>query len=198
MSRIGSKQRSLTGRAIAALLGIFAVAGMIGSCSSPQSGSDGEMEGSRSVLYDSIADLAADSSLVLTVRVIDSRAEGEEIEAVTISTVVADYVYSPSMLGENLPNDLDTAVREGVDQGSVLEVVQMGTSEMGETPAPLLEVGREYLLFIVAAVGDQKGRYWVTGGPAGIFVPEGPETFVQLAETADTFSEQVTAQDLAR
>ncbi len=112
-------------------------------------------EGSRSRLYSSVADLAADSEAVITGTVTrqHSATDIDPVTDFTISTVGVTAV-----------------VRGDIPVGSTVEVRQFGTPK-GVGPAPLLVPGSDYLLYLTPSGldGDLSAQYYVTGGSAGLY-----------------------------
>lgn len=102
---------------------------------------------------------------------------------------------TPASLGSTIEAPEAVAIAQP-GPGELIQVVQMGWIEMVETPAPLLMPGETYLLFLSAPSDRHDGAWWVSGGNAGIFQPDG-DVFVQVArESGDTFPSTITREDL--
>ena len=83
--------------------------------------------------------------------------------------------------------------------GDSVGVRQLGTPDMSETPAPILEVGQSYLLFLrpTELPGEASELFYVVGGVAGIFVADAG-TFSRLVrDSGDQLPNQLTTADLA-
>lgn len=168
-----------------AALGAFVAAMAVAGCTAASSG----MHGSRAELYDSISALAAASTNVVLVTVDEQEIVGKEAATVTQSTIRVDDVLSPASLRSN-PS------QEGVEKlsvGDVASVVQLGSVDLSATPAPILAVGKQYLLFLGAP--SDSGAYWISGGDAGIFVPD-RTGFHQVQDSEDSFPTAITLEDL--
>lgn len=128
------------------------------------------MHGSRNKTYASVDQLTQDSTAVLRVRILDRRTTGSVDDPLDVTTVsrghVLDVAESPK-IGLALGNDRAA----GVKPGATVFVRQFGSPEMIEVPAPLLEPGRDYILFLrpTELGGKSRGEFYVTGGVAGIF-----------------------------
>jgi hypothetical protein len=157
--------------------------------------------GSRVEFYSSTAALSDDSTLVVSGTVTDQHV-AQDIEGsgdFTLSTLhVAD---APKGAAE-------------VHAGSDIIVRQIGSSA-NPGPAPLLEDGKHYLLYLTASGldGDLASQYYVTGGEAGLY-KEATQTAASTKRTAsddapmftkvsegdeggDTLPKQITLEDAA-
>ena len=152
--------------------------------------SQGSMHGSRTELYDSVAAMAGDSTNVVLVKVEAQKVTGRDETTRTDSTVSVQQVLTPEGLGTTT----DESSKIQLTSGDEAQIRQLGSSKMSETPAPIHEVGKTYLLFLgeLSLEGD---ALWVTGGDAGNFVPEG-EAYVQVVDSDDSFPTKVAAGDL--
>lgn len=132
------------------VLGSLALAGC--SSGSETSGSDG----SRVKLYSSVAELAADSVVVVSGTVTAQRtaADIDPVTPFTISTISVTSVVKGA----------------GLATGAVIEVRQMGSAKQ-VGPAPLMTVGSGYLVYLTASglAGSLASQYYVTGGTAGLY-----------------------------
>jgi hypothetical protein len=141
--------RIITIAAAAAVLSFGAVS--LTGCSSSHA------EGSRVELYDSVPDLAADSSIVVsgTVQQQKTATDIPGSDEFTLSTVVIDATAK---------TDSDHP------SGSSVVVRQHGNRDT-EGPGPLLEQGKTYLLYLTPSGldGDLASQFYVTGGTAGIY-----------------------------
>lgn len=135
--------------------------------------------GSRVEFYNSVEALTADSSVVVVGTVVEQRSV-TDIDPETPFTISTIEVVSSE---------------KGDGAASPLEVRQLGSSEESG-PAPLLESGETYLLFLTPSGldGDLASQFYVTGGNAGIYVA--PQSAARSTEgaTATTF-EQVEAEE---
>ena len=160
--------------------------GMAG-CSTP---AQTHMDGSRAELYHSISEIAADSSIVVVAEVTSQSVEKRDIPY-TISTAEVLTKYIPTGLGSELRAGANTTPISTVD------VRQMGDAQT-ETPAPLLETGKKYLLFLTPTMldGAAATQFSVTGGSAGIYAVSG-ESFSHGPFTeGDTLPGTLTGKDL--
>ena len=188
---------------LVAAMAIFAAVGL-GACSTP---GNVQMDGARSELYDSIEGLAADSSLIAVVEVesheVLSPASDRGIPY-TLSKVSVISTFAPEALAGELPKSASANTHTA---GSELVVRQMGTTEV-KTPAPLLSVGRHYLLFLTPSMleGDSASQFYVTGGSAGVFdAPDdvatrrGDSEFTHGPfEEGDTLPDTLSTKDLVK
>lgn len=159
------------------------------------------MEGSRYKLYDTIPDLAADSTQVVVVHVRDrwdnpSTTDPDGTANAPTVTSVGDVVET--LTSATLASALDVPEARGVSPaapGDEIKIVQMGATDMAATPAPLLEPGQTYLLFLSVPDEPHDGAFWVTGADAGIFQSDG-EGFTQPVDSGDAFPATITRDDL--
>lgn len=133
------------------------------------------IEASRHTLYDTLEGIAGDSSAVLVVEIISQEVvEGEPDSTVSTARIVD--AFSPAGLASSLTEE---AIARAGDVTSLSEVTvrQLGTSSMTTTPAPILAVGKQYLLFLTPTMleGDGPADFYVTGGDAGIYDVAGGE-----------------------
>lgn len=110
-------------------------------------------EESRVRLYGSVSELAEDSALVVTGRVVETRTvqDLDDHTDFTLSTV---------------------EVRESnaAEAGELITVRQFGSDKQAPV-VPLLVTGQDYLLFLTSSglKGDLASHYYVTGSNAGIY-----------------------------
>lgn len=128
------------------------------------------LEGSRAAIYNSVSEIAADSTVVAEVTVESQRVIDAELPY-TVSKVDIARVFSPDGLAANFPK----GTRSDVAVGAEINVRQLGSSEYETLPAPLLEKGSRYLLFLTptALGGDAAYDFFVVGGNAGIYFSDG-------------------------
>ncbi|MDF9279652.1 hypothetical protein P4U43_17865 [Arthrobacter sp. EH-1B-1] len=167
------------------------VVALLAGCSSSPDGDSG-MSASREKLYESVTELVSDSSTVVVGEVIAQETDSEKN---TVSTVAINSIETPPALGEaiGLP-ELPI-----LGSGDSVGVRQLGTPDMSETPAPILEVGQSYLLFLrpTELPGEASELFYVVGGVAGIFVADAG-TFSRLVrDSGDQLPNQLTTADLA-
>lgn len=110
-------------------------------------------EESRVRLYDSVSEMAEDSALVVTARVLETKTV-QDIDAYT------DFTLSTVEVLES----------NEAKAGDLLTVRQFGSDEQ-EPIVPLLVTGQDYLLFLTNSglKGDLASHYYVTGSSAGIY-----------------------------
>jgi len=134
------------------------------------------MAASRSVIYDSVESLSADSSAVVVVEVqavsdVDGKAPMSAADA------VVTRAFDVPALGRDV-GSVDT-----LTAGASVTVLQLGTRGMGDTPAPLLQAGETYLLFLTPSMldGGKRSAFFVTGGTAGLYESSGGPDFGHVA-----------------
>lgn len=156
----------------------------------------GGVHASRSKEYRDMADLAADSTVVVVGRVLKQE------------TVVEDIPYTLSTLEvqEPLhPTPLATAVNQpALSKSSIPTTVvirQLGTSDMSETPSPILNAdGTGYLVFIrpTELPGEAAAQFYVTGGDAGIFTKGADGVFMhKVGPVNDNIPAQITKEEIS-
>lgn len=155
------------------------------------------MHGSRVELYNSVREIAADSSKVVVVDVLEQEVIYERLGDLpspityTVSTVAVRKEFSPTGLGIELPNAGPHV------EGDRLLVRQMGTKE-SDGPATILRPDASYLLFLTPSLlpGELASQFYVTGGSAGIYVAT--DNFFEHGpfEEGDTLPGTLTADDL--
>lgn len=145
-------------------------------CSAPSAGTTTGGSGShasRVQFYDSIPDLADDSTAVVVATV------GDQHEANDI-TEDTDFTLSDVTVVEAPKPD------EATQPGATITVRQFGSKEQPPV-ATLLEPGRTYLLYLTATGldGELGSQYYVTGSSAGLY--ESDESSVsRRAAASDT------------
>jgi hypothetical protein len=157
-------------KSTAAFAGAALSLALLSACSGPGSSEVGvaTSDGSRVTLYESVGDMATDSTTAVTGTVQDQQVRSDIPGAgeFTVSTFVVDDVVKAAA---------------GVVPGQSLVVRQIG-SAASPGPAPLIVTGKTYLLYLSSSGldGDLASQYYVTGGDAGLY---------QEAEGADGSSE---------
>ena len=138
--------------------------------------------GSRHALYESIDELAADSSVVVVGTAGAQHADG----STTVSSVEVTNVPANPQLGANLE-----AGTSSVSVGEVVAVRQEGDS--------VLSSGEEYLLFLTSSMlpGDAAAQYFVTGAVAGIYQRDGDVFRRVELDSGDQLPETITIADAA-
>ncbi|WP_129789244.1 hypothetical protein [Promicromonospora panici] len=126
----------------------------------------------RVKLYDSVADLAADSGLVVTGQVVDqtTATDIDDVSEFTLSTF-----------------EISTVIAGAADVAGQQVVVRQHGSAEHLPPAPLLEKEGAYLLYLTPSGldGELAKHYYITGANAGMYQATG-----SLARTAtDTFTQ---------
>lgn len=150
-------------------------------------------EGTRSTLYSTFEDLAADSELAVlgTVQSQHTAADSDPgFGENTYTTLRVTEVFTPEHLAENRRSVSDA------EPGDTIVVVQYGTADDGGTIAPILAPNTEYVLMLVAAsdlippTGAGSGPvYWITGQTAGLLTPSADRTSFErvVLDSGDTF-----------
>ena len=135
--------------------------------------------GSRAALYESLDDLARDSTAIVVGTVTGERQDDDAI----IATVQIAHTPTNPQLGAEVDADGPPFV-----VGDVVDVRQMGDSESSSGGAPLLQAGQEYLLFLTPTMlaGDAADQYYVTGAEAGLYVRENDVFRRVVLDTGDT------------
>lgn len=149
---------------------------------------------SRHTLYDTLEELAADSSAAVVVTVVEQHEEaGGDGIPITLSLVEVHESLAATGLAAGLDVEPGSA-----SEGERITVRQLGASSMDETPAPILRQGSTYLLFVTPTMlpGDAADEYYVTGGDAGLYMQDG-DAFVRLVPgSGDTLPLRLTPADL--
>ncbi|CAH0222851.1 hypothetical protein SRABI76_02554 [Microbacterium oxydans] len=150
-------------RGTVALAALFSASLVMTACTPTTT----SIEESRHTLYSDVAGLAADSEAVVDV-VVDSQEIVQEAMPYTLSTVTVIAPLQPTGLAANA----DAAATVTPEQQIVIR--QLGSSAEETVPAPLLEVGGRYLLFVTSTQlpGDAASQFYVTGGSAGLYRTE--------------------------
>ncbi|WJY00377.1 hypothetical protein [Curtobacterium sp. 458] len=114
-------------------------------------------EGSRVQLYDSVPALAGDSSIVVA---------GTVSSQETVSDLSEGGVFTLSTFTVTKSAKTDSAHPDG----STITVRQIGSPKTSG-PAPFLEQGKSYLLYLHPSEleGELATHFFVTGGSAGIY-----------------------------
>ena len=133
--------------------------------------------GSRAELYETIDELAADSSVIVGGTVTGQFRDG----STTVSTVEVAHAPANPQLGANVDGD-----HAAVEVGDVVEV--------REDAAPLLAQGDEYLLFLTPTMlpDEAASQFFVTGAVAGIYRRDGDEFRRVALDSGDTLPETIT------
>lgn len=170
--------------------GLIALAVLTGAtaCVSPQQETIG-ISGSRATLYGSLQELVADSAVVVTAAVIETT----EFESSGIPATRATLQVMESVPVTGLGANKGTVA---VSSGDTIKVTQYGT-EVVSSSAPLLVVGKSYLLFLVStglpdAPADE---FFVTGVSAGIY-EQSADGYVSLATDDDVVPARLTVEEL--
>ncbi len=155
---------------------------------------------SRHTLYSDVSVLSGDSEAIVDVVVKSQEVVQEEIPY-TLSTVTVIAPLRPKGLASNKEAAAEVTPEEQI------VIRQMGSVDEEEVPAPLLEVGHRYLLFITSTKleGDAASQFYVTGVSAGIYRTEssagargGDVTYTRVdRDSGDDLPPTLTAADLA-
>lgn len=147
---------------------VVAIGVILGGCSSTG------LDASRVKLYDDLAGIAGDSSVVVVAEITSQRVAkgnweaGVPDETISVASVVSHF--SPAGLAATLSVNAQAMAVDATTL-SEISIRQLGTSSMSTTPAPILAVGKQYLLFLTPTLlpGDGTSDFYVTGGDAGIY-----------------------------
>lgn len=141
--------------------------------------------GSRATLYESIDDLARDSTAIVVGTVTSQRQDDEAM----ISTFEVSNAPTNPQLGANVESADSPLV-----EGDIIEVRQMDSGAESSMAAPLLASDQEYLLFLTPSMlaGDAATQFYVTGAQAGLYVRDGDEFRRVVMDTGDTLPETIT------
>lgn len=164
-------------RWVSGVAGATIAALVLAACASSSSGS-------RATLYESIDQLAADSSAIVVGTVHGQRTEGD----VTISSVEVTHSSFNPQLGANLTDE------SAVAAGDVVEVRQdVASSHTGGDHAPLLSDGDQYMLFLTPTMleGDAAAQYFITGAVAGLYVRDGADFRRVVTDSGDALPERI-------
>ena len=134
--------------------------------------------GSRAVLYDSIDELASDSTAIVIGKIMHQRTDGDT----TVSSL--DVLSAPSspQLGATAPE------AEPVSVGDTVMVRQDPSSR------PLLETGKEYALWLTPTMlpGEAANEFFITGSTAGMYLVDGDTARRVTTNTGDELPETIT------
>ncbi len=174
--------------AVVSLLAIGAIPGDLGS--SNGNGTTGETSsGSRVKLYGSLAELVADSAVVVTGSVVSQESVGDS----TVATLRVEEAFAPAGLGSGLGER-----RPAPERDSEIQVRQTGTIGTVSSAGQVLTTGQHYLLFLVpTGLPDAaEDEYFITGAGAGAYsaVDDG---FRRLTDDGDSLPVHLTEADLA-
>lgn len=136
-------------------LAVTMVAALAG-CATASGETSQHSDYSRVRYYQSLGDLAEDSSAVVYGVVVDQEvvADIDPITNFTLSTLRVDRVIK----GDSVEKDDRVVIRQFGKEGD-------------RGPSPLMTVGSSYLLYLTLSglPGPQSTQYYVTGGNAGLF-----------------------------
>ncbi len=134
--------------------------------------------GSRHTLYDSIDELAADSSSIVVGTVTDQSTQ----DGATVSSVEVANAPTNPQIGGNL-----------ADRGDPAEVGE--TVEVRQDSPPFLETGAQYLLFLTPTMlsGAPATQLFITGAGAGAYVRDGDEFHRVIVDSGDNLPDTITA-----
>lgn len=172
--------------AVAAML-----AGLVACVPSP-SGNTTVIEGSRAVIYSDLKSLVADSSIAIIVKVSSSSEFGGGDRSIPTSIHTLEVEEQIE-----LPTSAQTEGAAWYLAGDSLSVLQFGTVKV-KAMAPLLEIGKSYLLFLTPTqlkdVSDS--TYYIVGSSAGIYERVG-DSYENLGVEGDTVPAKLSADNLA-
>jgi hypothetical protein len=173
-------KRIIVAATAAAGLTLTMAACTVTSSTSSESG----VHGSRAEFYGSVGELADASSLVV---------RGTVAEQTVASDITPDLPFTLSTF------DIQEVLEgEGAVAGTQVTVRQIGIEYEVDAPAPLLEVGQEYLLFLTPSGLDAPldVHFYVTGGNAGLYASAADATARRGGEIAFTQVEASEEDDL--
>lgn len=165
-------------RRVAVVTAMAALIGLLSSCAIEGS------HGSRHEIYNSVSEMLEYSSDVVvgTVSKQDVVEDGDFGDMTLVTFDVAE-VYAPAGTGkrwadENVP--IGTVL-----PGHTITIRQHGAPHYSEAPAPFLEPGTGYLLFLNPAGldGDAGTHFTIVGVVAGIYVDDGSNSFTAITAT---------------
>lgn len=177
-------------KTMATTLTALGLAGVVSACQSGGSGSSA----SRAEIYDSFEQLADDSYAAVVVEVASQREiqEGGFTDTVSTGRVRNSFGSQKS--------DDELAPRSNID------IRQLGSLKDSEVPAPLLEVGRTYLLLLSGSPeqAQETQGYYITGMWAGMYeLPPGrgysgdAASFNRTRSEGDTLPQTVSFKDVS-
>jgi len=140
---------------------------------------DESSAGSRATLYDSIDELAADSTAIISGVVTDQFTEGDT----TVSVIPVDNAPFSPQLAANIgmpPSDIQV--------GDTVRVRQDPSSR------PLLEIGKEYFLWLTPTMlpGAPASQFFITGSNAGIYISDGETAQRAAPDSGDDLPPTIT------
>lgn len=149
-------------------------------------------QGSRVTLYESLDQLVADSSMIVTGKVTAQVAspDGEY----TISSFTVDESFAPVGLAASLIDSGIAATSPAA--GEVVTIRQFGTSGI-TTGGPLLTDGGEYLLFLNPTMlpGDAADDFFIVGSEAGLYAAGDGGDYRRLSDDGDLIPETLNPHD---
>ena len=191
--------RNALARRVVAAAAIGVLAWTLAGCTS--SGNSGGTDGSRVKLYNSVSDVAGDSSIVVS-GLVDSQTEVAETSTTSpyvASTLTVTASYSPAGLAANV-------AQSSVKVGDKIVVRQIGTlGSSSDTPYLTPKTG--YLLFLAPTglAGAPSNNYYVTGATAGLYksatgkiavLTAGSASFSKEGNEGDKLPATLSASDL--
>lgn len=148
------------------------------------------MHASRAKLYTDITEVIGESSAVVEIEV--QSQEIVEDGTHTLSTATVISAFQPKGLAATLSSATPVAAADKVI------VRQLGSSEQYGVPAPLLEIGNRYLLFLTPTTleGDAGSQFYIVGGTAGLYTSESGNYVHVKTEDGDNLPATLTATEL--
>lgn len=136
------------------------------------------MGGTRAVIYSSLEEMARASSDIVYGVVLKQVIDDQD----TVSTIKVSAVPKYEALSAE-----KRAGSERPTPGSTIEVRQLGTREMVETTAAILNQGENVALFLrpTRLDGDKAAQFYITGGDAGIYVDKNGKFERYVTSTGD-------------
>jgi hypothetical protein len=151
--------------------------------------------GSRVELYNSIEELAADSTLVADI-VVTSHKEYPETDSAspyTASTAEIKAVFRPA----GLPEDATPTEKFGPGETIVIRQLATGNSVSEDGKKIIIGTSGSYLVFLVGSgvPGASGNEFYITGGTAGLFGASGEE-YQWLGNEGDKLPSSLSPADL--
>lgn len=156
------------------------VALIVGAAGCSNSASpDTSSAGSRATLYNSIDELAADSTAIISGVVTDQFTEGDT----TVSVIAVDSAPSSPQLAANIGMP-----SSDIQVGDTVHVRQDPSSR------PLLEIGKEYFLWLTPTMlpGAAASQFFITGSNAGMYIGEGETAQRAAPDSGDDLPATIT------
>ena len=151
--------------------------------------------GSRVKLYNSIKELAADSTLVASIDVTSQKEypETDSASAYTASTAEITAIFQTA----GLPGDARLDQKFSAGEEIVIRQLATGNSVSEDGSKIVIDASGSYLVFLVESgvPGASGNEFYITGGTAGLFGADG-DKYQWLGNEGDKLPNSLTAADL--